>query len=288
MPAFGLTGPWRDRTGFAMTMEQVSGLAWLTGHPDGPPTTLLGPCDPVGGAHGTVALLLALEHRRRTGEGLLVEVPMVAGALNLAAEQVIEHSAYGTLLQREGNRSPAAAPQNLYETADPPDERGEPRRVAISVADDRQWCALREGLGDPEWAGDARFDTHAGRRAAHDELDDHLATWCAARPCAEIVDRLWPAGVPVAPVLTNGEQVDLPQVAARSFLEEVDHAVTGRSLHTTYPARFSAGPSRWHRRPAPTLGRDNRDVLRSVLGLGDDDLDALERAGVIGTVPPSG
>jgi crotonobetainyl-CoA:carnitine CoA-transferase CaiB-like acyl-CoA transferase len=285
MPAFGLRGPWRDRTGFAMTMEQVSGLAWLTGHPDGPPTTLLGPCDPVGGAYGTIGLLLALEHRRRTGEGLLVEVPMVAGALNLAAEQVIEHSAYGALLQREGNRSPAAAPQNLYETADPPDERGEPRRVAISVAGDQQWSALRRALGDPAWAGDARYGSHAGRRAAHDELDGHLAAWCAARTSDEVVERLWNNGVPVAPVLTNGEQAGLAQLQARSFLEEVDHAVTGRSLHTTYPVRFSGGPDRWHRRPAPTLGRDNRDVLGRILGMSGDELDALERAGVIGTTP---
>ena len=115
MPAFGLDGPWRDRTGFAMTMEQVSGLAWLTGRADGPPVTLLGPCDPVGGAHATIALLGALAHRDRTGEGMLVEVPMVASALNMAAEQVITYSATGVRLERNGNRgTDPAVVQNLY------------------------------------------------------------------------------------------------------------------------------------------------------------------------------
>ena len=117
-PAFGLSGPWRDRGGYAQTMEMASGLAWLTGWPDEPPEVPNGPMDPIAGTHATVALLLALEHRRRTGEGLLVEVPMIGGALNVAAEQVVEFSADGNLLQRQGNRSRFAAPQGAYLTND--------------------------------------------------------------------------------------------------------------------------------------------------------------------------
>ena len=152
MPAFGLSGPWRDRTGFAMTMEQVSGMAWLTGFPEHEPGALFGPCDPGAGLHTAVGVMVALEAQRRTGQGCLVEAPMVAGALNVAAEQVIEHSAYGALLSRSGNRGPAAAPQNCYLTADV-DDTGEPRWVAIAVADDRQWAALTGALGDPPGRG---------------------------------------------------------------------------------------------------------------------------------------
>ena len=82
MPAFGLDGPWRDRTGFAQTMEQISGLACVTGFADGPPVIPRGPCDPLAGMHAVLALLVALEHRRRTGEGQLVESTMVEAALN--------------------------------------------------------------------------------------------------------------------------------------------------------------------------------------------------------------
>ena len=77
MPAFGLSGPWRDRTGFTMTMEQVSGMAWLCGFPEHPPGALFGPCDPGAGLHALTGLLAAVEHRRLTGEGRLVECPMV-------------------------------------------------------------------------------------------------------------------------------------------------------------------------------------------------------------------
>src|SRR5690606_31312783 len=103
------------------------------------------------GLHGLTALLLALEHRRRTGEGVRIEAAMVDAALNIAAEQVIEYSAYGNLLQRQGNRGPAAAPQNLYRTRDL-DEFGRPDDwVAIAVATDEQWTGLVAALGNPGW-----------------------------------------------------------------------------------------------------------------------------------------
>src|SRR5205814_5210946 len=86
MPAFGLTGPWRDRVGFAPTMEQLSGMAWLTGFPDGAPMAPRGACDPLSGAHAAFALMAALDHRDRTGRGQLVELPMVEVALNVSAE----------------------------------------------------------------------------------------------------------------------------------------------------------------------------------------------------------
>ncbi len=95
MPAFGLTGPWRDRPGFAQTMEQITGLAWMTGFPDDQPRIQRGPCDPNGGLHAAFAGLVALARRERTGEGALVEAPMFEAALSVAAEQVIEWTAYG-------------------------------------------------------------------------------------------------------------------------------------------------------------------------------------------------
>src|SRR5262249_3776748 len=114
MPGFGLDGPWRDRVGFAQTMEMLSGMAWLTGYPDGPPVTPRGPSDPLAGLHAAFALLCALDHRDRTGQGQLVEVPMIEAAVNASAEQIVEFDAHGRLLERRGNRGPTAAPQNVY------------------------------------------------------------------------------------------------------------------------------------------------------------------------------
>ncbi len=95
MPAFGLTGPWRDRVGFAPTMEQIAGLAWVTGLPDGPPVPPRGACDPLAGAHAAFALLAALEFADRTGRGQLVEVPMIETVLNVTAVQTIEFEVFG-------------------------------------------------------------------------------------------------------------------------------------------------------------------------------------------------
>ncbi len=154
MPGFGLDGPWRDKPAFAYVIEDASGITWLTGHPDQNPVEPYAVGDPNAGVHGLNALMLALAHRRRTGEGVRIEAAMVDAALNVAAEQVIEHSAYGNLLQREGNRGPAAAPQNLYRTSEL-DEFGRPDDwVAIAVATDTQWASLVAALGHPDWVTD--------------------------------------------------------------------------------------------------------------------------------------
>ena len=166
MPGFGLDGPWRDNPAFAYVIEAASGISWLTGYPDRNPYEPYSVGDPNAGVHALNALLLALEHRRRTGEGVLIEAAMVDAALNIAAEQVIEYSAYGALLQRAGNRGPAAAPQNLYRTNEI-DEFG--RRdcwVAVAVATDEQWASLCDALERPDWV--TEFATADARRAHHD------------------------------------------------------------------------------------------------------------------------
>src|SRR5947209_13958248 len=165
MPGFGLDGPWRDNPAFAYAIESASGLSWLTGYPDRPPYEPYSIGDPNAGVHALNALLLALEHRRRTGQGVLVEASMVDAALSISAEQVIEYTAYGALLQRAGNRGPTAAPQNLYRTADI-DEFGRLGSwVAVAVATDEQWVGLCGALGRPHWAMDPTLSTEAGRRA---------------------------------------------------------------------------------------------------------------------------
>jgi crotonobetainyl-CoA:carnitine CoA-transferase CaiB-like acyl-CoA transferase len=237
--------------------------------------------------HAFNALMLALEHRRQTGQGVLVEAAMVDAALNIAAEQVIEHSAYGALLQRNGNRGPTAAPQNIYQ-CEGIDEFGRTDCwVAIAVTDDQQWAALCEALGWPAWALDPRLADAEGRRAQHDLIDERLTEWCAPRTGDEIVGLLWPAGIPVAKVMQPHRQTELAQLRERGFFEYVGHPVNIDAPHSTLPARLATGPSTFHRAPAPLLGEHNREVL-GALGLTDDELAALEADGVIGTAPALG
>lgn len=283
MPAFGLSGPWRDNTGFAQTMEQLSGLAWLTGQPDDQPRIQRGPCDPLAGMHATLALLVALAERDATGRGHLVECTMVEGALNVAAEQLIEWTAHGNLMERQGNRSPLAAPQGLYACAG--SQPGRECWLALSVVGDAQWRALRRLLGEPAWALDSRFDTLAGRRAGHDDIDSYLEAWAASADRSELVDQLLAAGIPAAPVAdprtisrTN------PQLSARKFFERGAHPVVGSIPIPGQPFRYSSVES-WLQTPAPTLGEHNREVLGGILGLSDAELEQLELEKIIGTRP---
>jgi crotonobetainyl-CoA:carnitine CoA-transferase CaiB-like acyl-CoA transferase len=277
MPAFGLDGPWRDRVGFAQTMEQLSGLSWVTGHRDGPPVMPNGPCDPLGGMHAAFAMLTALEQRDATGAGCMIEAPLVESALNLAAEEVLEFSAFGRIGERLGNRCRERAPQGVYRC------EGDEQWVALSV-EDEQWPALVELLGTPEWTQDPALSTVAGRFDAHDLLDQHLAEWFGAQGRDDAVDRLLAAGVAAAPVVDNRDVVTHAVFEARGFAEWSDHPVTGRLPVTTLPYRWS-GIDRWIRCPAPTLGQHNHEVLSSILGLDKEEIERLEEAGVIGTRP---
>ncbi|MEE6136936.1 CoA transferase [Mycobacterium sp. 050128] len=284
MPGFGLDGPWRDNPAFAYVIEAASGVSWLTGYPDRTPYDPYSIGDPNAGVHALNAILLALEHRRRTGEGVFVEAAMVDAALSISAEQVIEYSAYGALLERDGNHGPTAVPQNLYRSADI-DEFGRlDSWVAIAVATDEQWEGLSRALGSPSWATDPALSTEAGRRAHQDSIDEHLAAWCENRTRDNIVATLWDAGVPVAKVLQPHRQTELEQLTFRGFFEEADHPVNGRARLSTVPVRFSNGPRLFHAHPAPTLGQHNHELLAE-LGLSPAEIADLEAGGVIGVTP---
>ena len=278
MPAFGLDGPWRDNTGFAQTMEQVTGLAWLTGHTYDQPRIQRGPSDPNAGMHAAFAMVVGLAEREATGVGCHLEVTMVEGALNAAAELAIEFSAYGNRLERNGNRSPGAAPQGLYACA------GFDRWLAVSVETDEQWRALVHALGEPAWATDPALATAAGRHAQHDLLDERIGAWCARRDAHESAELLVAHGVPAAFGRDPRLLVEHPQLRARRYHETVDHPVVGERPTPTVPFRY-ASVDRWLRRAAPTLGADNTSILGGVLGLSSDELAALEADGVIGTRP---
>lgn len=284
MPGFGLDGPWRDDPAFAFVIEDAAGLTWLTGHRDQNPVSPYCVGDSNAGLHALFGVLLALEHRDQCGDGVLVEAPMVDAALQVAAEQIVEWSAYGALLERDGNRGPTAAPQNLYLSTDIDDDGRRDTWVAIAIATDEQWLGLRDAIGDPDWTTDATLSTATGRRSHHDAIDERLSQWCAGRTADEIVERLWEKGVPVARVIQPHEQGELAQLQHRRFFEEVDHPVSGIARHSTLPMRFSRGPDRFHRRPAPRLGEHNEPVLRS-LGVAGDELTTLEADGVVGNAP---
>jgi crotonobetainyl-CoA:carnitine CoA-transferase CaiB-like acyl-CoA transferase len=278
LPAFGLDGPWKDRVGFGETMEQCTGMAWVTGFPDEPPRQPAGPCDPLAGSHGAFAALLALEHRDRTGEGALVEVAMAETVLNAAAEPLVEYSAYGRTMPRNGNRSAAAAPQGLYRC------RGFEQWLALTVATDADWAALKAAMGDPPWAQDPAYDCLDGRRRGHDAIDGGIEAWAADQDLSAVVSQLTARGVAAAAVVDPRLGYLHPQFRSRRLYEELDHPVAGRVSIAAIPFRFSSVDS-WLASAAPTLGQHNREVLRDVAGLDPGAIDSLEATGVIGQHP---
>lgn len=203
---------------------------------------------------------------------------MFEAALNVAAEPVVEWSANGLLVEREGNRSPYAAPQNLYPCV------GIENWLAVSCATDAQWQALARAIGRVDLAEDPTLATLVDRRRAHDRLDDAIAAWAADREVDDAVEELLVAGVPAAVVRDNRRTAGHPQNDARGFCEMVEHPVVGTHPTPTLPFRYRS-VDRWVRCPAPTLGQDNAAILGGRLGHSAAELAALEESGVIGDWP---
>ncbi|MEB3981240.1 CoA transferase [Mycobacterium sp. 663a-19] len=249
MPGFGLHGPWRDYVGWALNIEQTSGMSAVTGYPDGPPCNPQGPADPVVGVHAGVALLAALEHRVRTGAGQLVEVAQIEVGACVTAEPVIEYSMNGVVQPREGNRRRGYL-QGVYPTSD--------SWVALSVPD--------EGQVD------------------HDAFDEAVAAWTRTQTAAEVVETLRAQGIPAEEVITGDRMYEIGQLDARGYYEELEHPITGPHRYPGWPFRITPGPGRHHRTAPPTLGQHNDEILRG-LGLSGDEVAALRAERVIGERP---
>ncbi|OBH04617.1 CoA transferase [Mycobacterium sp. E1747] len=272
MPAFGLDGPWRDRVGFAQTMEQATGMAWMTGHADGPPVIPRGVCDPIAGLHAAFAAVAALVVRDRDGRGMHVESTMVEAALNVAAEMLVEYSRNGIMMRRNGNRGPDASPQGVYRC------RGDDDWVAVAAMDDAAQTALARLLGRPDLAANDWWDQP-------DEIDKLISDWTARRPVAEAVDTLRAAGVAAARVAPAAELLRDPHLHARGFWEAVEHPVAGSFLCTGMPFAFLGRPRRWIRRVPPLYGQHTSEVLTGLLGHGHEDLAVLRQSGTIAARP---
>ena len=260
MPAFGIEGPWKNRVGFAQTIEQVVGLANVTGYKDEAPVIPNGMCDPLAGVHAAVAILVALANRATDGGGMVVEAPMIGGALNTVAEQILEYSVFGEVQTSLGNSS-LYLKQGVYQC------KGKDRWVAISFTDESTQDALTKIVGS--------------------DSDEKLKNWCFERSADEIVEVLWGAGIAVGPVVWPHEIVDNPQMRDRGFFEELSHPLCGSHPYTGWPAKISGGPRVWNREPSPTLGQHNLEVLSEV-GIPLEQIDKFRGAGIIAEVVTMG
>ena len=279
MPAFGNTGPWKGYLGYGIGQEQLSGMAHVTGYPgDGPMKSGINHGDPITGSHAAGLLLAALRHRRRTGEGMYIDVSQQESSVALMGGEALAFQMTGQEPERRGNRSRWYAPCNSYPCM------GEDRWITIAATGDAQWASLASAMGAPELAGDPRFATAEARLANQDELDGIIAAWTRGQDVFQLAQRLQAVGVPAGPVLRGPDLLEDPHYRERGTFVTVDHPQVGPRQYPGLAWKMSATPGEI-RSPAPMLGQHNREVYGELLGLTAPDIDALEQQGVIGTKP---
>ncbi|MCY3933305.1 MAG: CoA transferase [Acidobacteria bacterium] len=284
MPPFGRSGPWMNHRAYGSTVEQASGLPHLNGRAGDPPTmqhVALG--DPVAGINAAAALLTALRHLRRTGEGQYIDLSHVQSMFPLAAHGLIEQAVRGAPPERSGGRHPLFAPWGVY-----PCIGAEPW-ITVTVETGDQWRGLCDVLGMD--AEDPRFADATNRKQREDDLDRTLAARTTLHDGLSLERRLTSAGVPAAVLRNTLDVLYDPHLDARGYWQWRERAHVGSQPNPSAPFRpvTDDGESRpyaveW---PAPTLGQHNREVLTRLLGLSEDELKVLERDEVIGTEPVS-
>jgi crotonobetainyl-CoA:carnitine CoA-transferase CaiB-like acyl-CoA transferase len=279
MPGFGLTGPYRDYVSFGTNLDPFSGLASLMGYP-GEGAHMSGNAypDPAAALHATGAILTALFHKLRTGQGQYIDLSQAESATCLIGETVLGYVLNGKIPPRLGNRHPVQAPQGCYRC------KGEDRWVVIAVSSDKEWEALCRVLEHPDWQSDERFFDPINRRKNQDELDGLIESWTSQHSPKEVMHLLQEAGVPAGAVLDAAELLDDEHLRARGFFREIDHPEVGPRKYCGLPIRFSEAslPSP---KPAPYLGEHNEYILSKLLGLSRDEITQLEEKNIIGTRP---
>ncbi|MGH7865921.1 MAG: CaiB/BaiF CoA transferase family protein, partial [Candidatus Binataceae bacterium] len=280
MPSFGTGGPESDSRGYGNTVEAMAGVTTLNRYDDAEqPYTLsnaLG--DPVAGLNGTLAVLVALHERERTGRGQLVEIAQVEAAIPLITGALLEYQFTGQLPAPRGNRHPKYAPHGIYRCA------GDDAWLALAAETDEQWRGLLGALSLDSLAGDPRFADQAGRKANEEALDAELSAALAALSVDDAAGRLNCAGVFAQPVSSAPEVLGDSHLQERGFFVAVEREVSGTHLYPGPVTRLSRTPLDGGR-PAPLLGQHNAEVLRELLEMSDEEIRALEGAGVIGSVP---
>jgi crotonobetainyl-CoA:carnitine CoA-transferase CaiB-like acyl-CoA transferase len=277
MPAFGGSTAWRDVRAYGSTLEQGSGLPSVAGTDDLPPVmNHVAYGDPIGGMNAGAAALLALLHKKRTGQGQYCDLSQIECMFPLVAAWVIEQSVTGKVVRR-GNRHPLYAPNGVFPCAGPD------RWIAVSVTSDANFAALCGVIGRPDLGADPTLATTAGRAAQQDMLEAAIAIWTRTQDAEAAMAALQRAGIAAGVAWWPGELISRePHLAARGHWQMVDRAWLGPHPQPSLPFRMNGAPI-LIRTPAPTLGQYTEDVLRRLLGLDDAELAVLRDARIIGT-----
>jgi crotonobetainyl-CoA:carnitine CoA-transferase CaiB-like acyl-CoA transferase len=279
---FGHSGRDKAFTTWGPTAQALSGLTYMSGLPGKPPAGWgYSYMDHTAGYNGAIAIMAALHHRNRTGEGQHIDISQVEAGIVLTGPAVLDATVNGRSWRREGNPpgnrawEPRVAPHNTYACA------GEDRWIAIAVMNDAEWLALVRAMDDPDWAHEERFDTVEGRLADQDELDARIEAWTSELVDYEAMEILQAAGVRAGVVQKASDRFERdPQLASRDWWYVLPHDELGDTEYDGITPKLTATPGTL-RTASPLLGAHTREVLAEVLGMSEAEIDEHELAGVL-------
>jgi crotonobetainyl-CoA:carnitine CoA-transferase CaiB-like acyl-CoA transferase len=274
MSGYGATGPESEYVSYGPAQVPLSGLSSVTGYRGWRPMHIgISYGDPTAGLQGAVAVLSALIHRRRTGEGQFIDLSQWESTMALLPEALLAQSMTGSTPERDGNHDTAWAPHAVYRCA------GDDRWVSIVATTDEEWQRLANVV-DPALARDPRFASAALRKRNEDALDTAIGAWSATRTADDVRDTLQAAGIGAFPVMTAKDLHDDAHLGSRRYFVDLPHPEVGTRRHMGIPYKLHRTPlAVW--RAAPCLGQDTDYVLREVLGYDDARIGALRDAGAL-------
>ena len=228
------------------------------------------------GMHGAFAVMAALRHRRRTGEGQVIELAQVESSAQMFPQAALDAAWNGRAHESIGNRSiEGFVPNGVFPCA------GADRWIAISCRSDEEWAALVKFMGSPAWATGETLSTRGGREAAQDQIEERIAEWTSSRDQTELFHALQTAGVTAGPVMDNRDAANDPHLAATGSWMALPATADYPATEFTSPAyRFSRSDVRLRTAPA-LFGEHNDYVYRELLQVGDEEYERLRAAGHI-------
>ena len=273
LSGFGQTGPRRSEPGFDVVIQGEGGIMSITGEPDGPPSKFgASIADITAGMLAAQGVLLSLYHREKTGVGQMVDVGMLDGQVALLTYHANNYFGTGKLPPRRGNKHPSITPYETYECKD--------GYFNLGVGNDSLWRRFCDAMGLGDIKEDPKFAINKDRVDNRLELQEILDAFFAEKTVGETLEALREAGIPCGPINNLEQVLNEPQVLAREMVVDVDVPVAGPTKVTGVPIKLSETPGAV-RTPPPTLGQHTEEVLESVLGMDEEQRNALRDEGVV-------
>ena len=269
---FGQEGPYRDRAGYDFMIQGMGGLMSVTGEEAQPMKAGVALCDVLTGMYATVAMLAALRHAERTGEGQHIDVALLDVQVATLANQALNYLTTGSNPRRWGNAHPNIVPYQAFATAD--------GHVILAVGNDAQFRRFCEVAARPDIAADPRWASNASRVGGREILTPIIAELFRTRPSAFWLRELAAVGVPCGPINELSQVFTDPHVQAKGLRLDLPHVTAGTAPGVASPMRLSATPVAYDRAP-PTLGADTVEVLKARLALAEAELERLRGSGVV-------